>query len=356
MLTHVHTITNIHTHTPKDIEPDTYNYANAHAQVICAIAYDNTRMARKRWSGQRDPNGDDVTPWQRDHSNGDYASPQHCWRIVLQAPPSFVTDPTGSSTPFPKEWVSKYTSTTGQNSELFANVAVNGTRSVTFIAQDPNPRDRITIYVLEVPGVPRSMQVGESACVPRTLVAPMCTGTDMMDEGYPNVNLRSRVDTQRTSLCSRAKLTLTWSPPMEEAGRSYKVCAVARDDSPMCANIAQDATDRGWFGERQCVNFNVIAPVIRWKQPYEERFGARDAFVGCEMTFVAKAQDVSCRCEQSCMTPAHRRKPLRRTNRLGLSCFRLQRHGAILLLCLLFCTCLVSLTSRCWFVWQKQFT
>jgi hypothetical protein len=266
-------------------------------QMVCGIAYDNTRNVRKRWAGQRNPNGDDVTPWRRDHSNGDYASPQHCWRIMMQAPPSFVTDPTGTSTPFPKEWVTKYGSTTGQSSsELYVNVAVNGSRSITFIAQDPNTRDRITIFIMEIPGVPRGMDVGQSVCVPRTNVMPMCVGTDVMDAAYPNVNLKSRIDSQRTSACSRAQLTLSWTPPLQEAGRAYRVCAVARDDSAMCAGIANDATDRGWFGERQCVNFNVVAPVIRWKWSYEEGFGARDAFVGCEMKFVARAQDVSCKC------------------------------------------------------------
>ena len=36
----------------------------------------------------------------RDHSNGDMASPLHCWRIRLQAPPTMVTNFLRSATPF----------------------------------------------------------------------------------------------------------------------------------------------------------------------------------------------------------------------------------------------------------------
>jgi hypothetical protein len=43
--------------------------------------------------------------WQRDHSNGDMASAQHCWRMRLQAPPVFITDPTGDATPFALAWL-----------------------------------------------------------------------------------------------------------------------------------------------------------------------------------------------------------------------------------------------------------
>jgi hypothetical protein len=69
-------------------------------QVICAVAYDNARHVLKRWVGERDPNGDDVRSWRRDHSNGDQASDMHCFRILIAAPPVFVTDPAGQITPF----------------------------------------------------------------------------------------------------------------------------------------------------------------------------------------------------------------------------------------------------------------
>ena len=74
-------------------------------QVICAYAYDNSRFVAGRWVGEPDPNGDDVEVWQRDHSNGDQVSKQHCWRIVVQSPPNFITDFEGSETPFDKEWI-----------------------------------------------------------------------------------------------------------------------------------------------------------------------------------------------------------------------------------------------------------
>ena len=59
-------------------------------QTICAFAYDNSRSRHKKWVGKTNPNGP-ATNWAlRDHSNGDMASPIHCWRLRLQAPPTFV--------------------------------------------------------------------------------------------------------------------------------------------------------------------------------------------------------------------------------------------------------------------------
>lgn len=189
-------------------------------QVVCGIAYDNTRSLRGRWCGARDPNGDDVVPWRRDHSNGDYGSEQHCWRIVMQAPPSFVTDPDGDSSPFASDSVTVFSSMPENLREKTIQVSVNQSRSATFIAQDPQARDRTTIFVSEEPGIPRGMKVGKTVCMPRTAAHPMCAATNMPGSFYPNVNMQSSLDQGRVSECSRASLTVEWTPSVKDAVRA----------------------------------------------------------------------------------------------------------------------------------------
>lgn len=59
-------------------------------QTLCAYAYDNSRSRHMKWVGKTNPNGPGVEWALRDHSNGDMASPIHCWRLRFQAPPTFV--------------------------------------------------------------------------------------------------------------------------------------------------------------------------------------------------------------------------------------------------------------------------
>jgi hypothetical protein len=44
--------------TAEWITPDTKGLGRA--QVICGVAYDNSRVRYKRWVGARDPNGNDI--------------------------------------------------------------------------------------------------------------------------------------------------------------------------------------------------------------------------------------------------------------------------------------------------------
>jgi len=127
--------------------PDTTEYELANCrekltsmdQVICAVGYDNARSVYKRWVGDTDPNGDDKKPWRRDHSNGDQASDMHCFRIVIAAPPVFVTDPTGSITPFSDEWATIVDTTGNTSAYKRVSFRVNQSRDLTFLAQVSAP-------------------------------------------------------------------------------------------------------------------------------------------------------------------------------------------------------------------------
>jgi hypothetical protein len=109
-------------------------------QVICAVAFDNARSVLKRWVGERDPNGKDINRWLRDHSNGDHASAQHCFRIKNAAPPVFVTDPTGSITPFSDQWSRIIDTTDDPDAYKKITFRVGQRRELIFVAQVTPPK------------------------------------------------------------------------------------------------------------------------------------------------------------------------------------------------------------------------
>jgi len=308
-------------------------------QTICAFAYDDSRYTSGRWVGKTDPNGkgkqqcmetgrplgtpkessakmyvpgntdvpwikqcfDDrsIPRWMRDHSNGDMVSPMHCWRIHLEAPPVFVTDPMKMSSPFPADYrlpafdgYMKSTiddTTIPQTPRIIVNI--NEQLSWSFVAQDPNPEDTVTILLLDDPGLPPQMSAGETLCIPRQGEQDMFAAAD---QGWKSLPTRM---VGKSSPCSKAKLQLDWKVPESVAGRTFKVCAVARDDSSSCAGIAdpERATSRGWIGEIQCVEFVVSRPTVRFDlkdQPQEI-----NSYVGCTTQIELIAVDCSQRLQ-----------------------------------------------------------
>mmetsp|Transcript_61092 Transcript_61092/g.144169 ORF Transcript_61092/g.144169 Transcript_61092/m.144169 type:complete len:1352 (+) Transcript_61092:198-4253(+) len=246
-------------------------------QVICAVGYDNSRSLTKRWVGVRNA---------QDGSGGDYASDTHCWLIRVAAPPVFVTDPAGLYTPFGDVGVID----TSDNAAAYRveKFRVGEERTLTFLAQDPNSKDTIEVLILASPGIPRGMIVGESECVPTNDV--MCQSVDVTDEPI-------RFEGEAASACSRAKRTITWSPGPEAAGDEFTICAVARDDSALCARDGgpRFATEEGWFGERHCVRVSVEDVVARWEGSIAEYASETNlewevmSYVGCEEVITLQA-------------------------------------------------------------------
>lgn len=282
-------------------------------QVICAYAYDNSRKRVGRWVGKSDPNGDDIEVWQRDHSNGDQASPQHCWRIVLQSPPSFITDADGEESPFSKEWIENttvFTPTSGEGYQVEAAMkvvpmAVTQYRKLRFVAQDPQAKDAVQIMVLEDPGIVNNMKLGRSLCVERGADAPMCRADDLIDQQlYPNQPWMAPLNAASRSGCSRAERYIEYTALASEAGKQYRVCLVARDDSDVCAGVAPSASTRGWYGETHCIIFDVLRPALEWTPETLSLFSSTnahgelvgvevEAVVGCLTELTIAARDVS---------------------------------------------------------------
>ena len=279
--------------------------ANMH-QVICAYAYDDSRQFAGRWVGKSDPNGDDIQVWQRDHSNGDQVSKQHCWRILLQSPPSFITDPDGEATPFDKEWIQTTTVYTPTSEDqvlveaAFKRVpmAVSQFRRIKFVAQDPQGEDSVTILLLEDPGIVNNLNTGRSLCVQRSVTegpGGMCMASDVIDPNrYPDQPWTSPLNAAAESQCSRAERVIEYTALASDAGKQYRVCMAARDDSDACAGVAPTASLRGWYGETQCIIFDVLRPVIQWHADTAALFAQEtEAVVGCTTQLTMTAVDVS---------------------------------------------------------------
>jgi len=270
-------------------------------QVVCAFAYDNSRAELKRWVGKTNPNGDDIPVWMRDHSNGDLASVQHCWRINIQAPPVFVSGPTGEATPFDTAWLEGtrnafQRSTSDKTREegtsfKWVRLAANSEYEYTFIAQDPQARDRVMIFIDEDPGIPRGVVVGPSICLPRNASEhPMCRAADKVDDW------RAPIEARAGSECSKATRSISWRPRPEEAARvPYRVCLTVRDDSVQCVGVHQDATHMGWYGETQCLLMEVVEPRLEWDEATRQMLRDRvlPGYVGCNTSIPFTARDAS---------------------------------------------------------------
>ena len=259
-------------------------------QVICASAYDSSREQFRMWVGERNPNGDDIFKWQRDHSNGDIASELHCWRVRIAAPPTFVTDPEGELTPFVNDaqttWRDIVDTTGNRRAYKVVRFRVGSYKSLTFLAQDPNPGDSVEVLILADPGIPEGMQVSESKCIARTGDQAMCKAEDVISPSYPEEDWSATFKAgQAESRCSRAQREISWTPGPGVAGNEFKVCATARDDSSICFGKGPEmATARGWFGEQQCIIIEVqpIQMLFLLSEVLSTGDWVRKAYVGCE--------------------------------------------------------------------------
>lgn len=253
-------------------------------------------------------------------------------RIRLQAPPSFMTNSSGcvayngltvtsSCTPFAPEAHTIRDPT--DNVTAYAKIRMGYTSrlDVTFVAFDPNPEDRVTLFVLEEPGIPENMQVGRVQCLERpadTEVMPTrvqslladgaclesCdTSGGSTDEQDSNQVPRCECLPSAASgqfcptdlQCNRAKMRLQWQPKVHNAGKTYKVCVVARDNSDLCHGVSPTATVQGWYGEKQCVLIDVIAADFVWSGSWIPDMIQRPTpfpmYIGCTLTFNVEATE-----------------------------------------------------------------
>jgi hypothetical protein len=216
-------------------------------RTICGYALDNSRGRYKRWSGGRTAS----------HNFGSYSSPRHCWRIRLQAPPSFVTNSSGcvayhgdsvtsSCTPFAPEAHTIRDPTDNHTAYAKIRMGYTSRLDVSFVAYDPNPDDGVTIYVLDDLGIPTSMTVSRVQCLERPAqtedrpervqgllskgecLEGCAAGSDEKDTlGVSRCECKNSVASKTFCpvdlKCNRAKMRLQWQPQVQDAGKVHKV-------------------------------------------------------------------------------------------------------------------------------------
>jgi len=119
--------------------------------------------------------------------------------------------------------------------------------------------------------------------------------SDVIDPNrYPDQPWTSPLNAAAESQCSRAERVIEYTALASDAGKQYRVCMAARDDSDACAGVAPTASLRGWYGETQCIIFDVLRPVIQWHADTAALFAQEtEAVVGCTTQLTMTAVDVS---------------------------------------------------------------
>ena len=163
-------------------------------------------------------------------------------------------------------------------------------RETSFIvrARDPNPEDVVSIFVNEDPGLPTGAVLESGVCVEGGMVPDK--------SGVPGRTVFAS--------CSENIRVFRWTPPAKTEGNLYKVCFVARDNSPVCrtyaattANTATSplppprATTEGYYSASYCVQLNVTEARVAWLPGSEPTpAGAlRILNVGCTARYVVRA-------------------------------------------------------------------
>jgi len=153
-------------------------------------------------------------------------------------------------------------------------------------ARDPNPEDIVSILPNEDPGLPTGSRLDRAVCVEHGMV-PDKTGIEGQEV---------------FSRCSESVRVFRWRPAAGKEGQLYRVCFVAKDNSPFCrvsnppppaaTPLAPPrATELGFYSAPYCVQINVTEARISWLPGTEAtREGANKVLnVGCKSSYVVRA-------------------------------------------------------------------
>jgi len=156
----------------------------------------------------------------------------------------------------------------------------------TVRARDPNPEDTISILPNQDPGLPTGAVLERGVCVEHGMVPDK------------TVVLGSTI----FSSCSEKVRVFRWRPAAGAEGQVYRVCFVAKDNSPFCrvSNPPSPAptplpppraTPEGYYSAPYCVQINVTEARVAWLAGTEAtEIGANRVLnVGCTSRYVVRA-------------------------------------------------------------------
>jgi hypothetical protein len=243
-------------------DPVTRAVSFARDRQVCTVAVDNT-LAHHYAFGDLNPN-----PLY----NGNFISRQKCHEIAFSGPPAFLTTPSRfDGSPF-----AAFDGTVEERMRTI-DAFIGQEKSITFKAKDPNYNGRVAILIMEDPGIPNGAVIGPSICEPQKLIVSW-NASGLWSE------------------CAIARRTITWTPHTTvNYRRNYRICAIARDSTPIPECPNPKMTDEGWFGEEHCTEIQVIPPQLRWTNKSE--LGSvgnptRNVFVPCATHFILEAEEI----------------------------------------------------------------
>ena len=234
----------------------------ARDRQICTVAVDNTLSHHYAFG---DLNDDPLYA-------GNFISRPKCHLIAFSGPPAFLT----SATRFDGSPFAAFDGTIEERM-LTIDAFIGQEKTITFRAKDPNYDGHVTIFIMEDPGVPNGAVIGPSTCEPQKLI------TTWNASGL-------------FSPCAVASRTITWTPlPTIQHQRKPRICAIARDSTPIRECPNPKMTDEGWYGEVHCTEIQVVAPQLRWTNASDMGplpHNMRNVFVPCATDFVLEAEEL----------------------------------------------------------------
>ena len=243
-------------------DPVTRAVSFARDRQICTVAIDNTLSHHYAFGDLND------NPLYA----GNFITRPKCHLIAFSGPPAFLT----SASRFDGSPFAVFDGTVEERM-LTINAFIGQEKSITFRAKDPNWDGRVTIFIMEDPGVPNGAVIGPSVCEPQLLITTWnATGI--------------------WSPCAVASRTIKWIPPPTiQYQRKPRICAIPRDSEPIPECPNPKMTDAGWYGELHCTEIQVIAPQLRWTNNSDLGLtpkASRNVFVPCATNFVLEAEEV----------------------------------------------------------------
>jgi len=219
-----------------------------------------------------------ATKWGRGLNN----SALRCHVVRFRGPPIFVRH---HQRPLDAPFLSVDSNLMGYGMQTL-EALVGKETSFTVRARDPNPEDVVTIVQNQDPGLPTGSTLDRDVCVEHGLVSDKT--------GVPNSLVFSR--------CSETLRVFRWRPPAGTEGNVFRVCFVAKDNSPFCRvsnppppaatpPSPPRATEEGYYSQPYCVQLNVTQARVAWLPGTEATAQGANRIlnVGCTSSYVVRA-------------------------------------------------------------------
>jgi len=175
-----------------------------------------------------------------------------CVKLTVRYPPRFI-DPTPLAD----------TENGGGNARFIVQVCKETSFTVASDDRNDDPDEDVTIFVMEDPGIPNGAVVSDNQCPP------------------PVNNERVR--------CNPVSRAFSWTPVKAQAGKTFRVCFIARDNKDNCQK-------GGYYSQattNPCIDLSVVNPEPQWSDTTFDDGKQITVHVGCQHTHTVECRDTA---------------------------------------------------------------